>query len=273
MSTAERRANGPGAVVLVSGGLDSTTALAITLAQECAPIVALSFEYGQRHVVEIAAAKRVCRYYGVRDHVVIPLGLGTIGASSLTDMAIEVPKDRLAIQRASGEGAPLTTIPTTYVPARNTIFLAIALALAEARGIDRLVIGANALDYSGYPDCRPEYFRAFESLAALATREGVEGRATYRIDAPLLHLTKADIVREGMRLGAPYALTHSCYDPVMASSSAGAIDSQTGSRDYPSDLVACGRCDSCVLRLRGFAQAGCIDPITYATRVLDFSQS
>jgi 7-cyano-7-deazaguanine synthase len=218
------------AVVLLSGGLDSYTAAAM-LARDGFDLCALSVLYGQRHAREIEAARAVARALEVRQHLEVSVDLARIGGSALTD-AIPVPKDR-AID--PGE------IPATYVPARNTVLLSLALAWAEVLGARDIGIGANALDYSGYPDCRPEYLAAFEQLAALATRAGVEG-ARLRIHAPLLQMTKAEIIRRGLSLGLDYGLTHSCYDP-------------------PATGPACGRCDSCVLRAKGFAEAGVADPL------------
>ncbi|MEN9510028.1 MAG: queuosine biosynthesis protein QueC [Gemmatimonadota bacterium] len=224
------------AVVLLSGGLDSATALAVARRDGYTPY-AMTFRYGQRHAVEIDAARRVAEAQGVVRHVVVDIDLRQWGGSALTD-DVAVPKDR-DVAHASDE------IPVTYVPARNTIFLSFALAWAEVLGADAIFIGVNALDYSGYPDCRPEYVSAFESMANLATRAGVEGTQRLRIHAPLQHLTKAEIVALGRSLGVDYSLTTSCYDPA-------------------SDGTACGRCDACQLRLRGFAEAGSPDPIAYA---------
>lgn len=222
----------PPAVVLLSGGLDSATTLAIARADGFAPI-ALSFRYGQRHVCELDAARRVAAAAGAHEHRVVDIDLRALGGSALTsDLA--VPKDR---DLAADE------IPITYVPARNTIFLAFALALAEVRDAADIYIGVNAVDYSGYPDCRPEYLAAFERLAALATKAGVEGRPL-RIHAPLLHLSKVEIVRRGLTLGVDYSLTRSCYDPDAAGR-------------------ACGHCDSCRLRLAAFAALGLADPAPY----------
>lgn len=223
------------AVVLVSGGLDSTTCLAVAKRQGYVPY-ALSFAYGQRHAVEIEAAKRVAAVMGVAAHLVLSLPLGQIGGSALT-ADIPVPKDRS--DAAMGQG-----IPVTYVPARNTIFLALALGWAEVLGAADIFIGVNALDYSGYPDCRPAFVAAFEAMANLAVKEAVEGRLRIRVRTPLLKLTKAAIVRLGTRLGVDYGLTHSCYDPT------------------PEGL-ACGHCDSCLLRKKGFAEAGVPDPTRY----------
>jgi 7-cyano-7-deazaguanine synthase len=218
------------AVVLLSGGLDSFTAAAIARA-EGFELYALTVRYGQRHAGEIEAARRVARALGVARHLETAIDLRAIGGSALTSDA-PVPRDR-------DLGAP--EIPSTYVPARNTIFLSLALAWAEVLGAGDLVIGVNALDYSGYPDCRPEFVRAFEALARVATKAGVTG-ASFRIHTPLIAMSKADIVRRGLALGLDYGLTHSCYDPVEG--------------DTP-----CGRCDSCVLRARGFAEAGATDPL------------
>ena len=218
------------AVVLLSGGLDSYTAAAIARAEGFA-LHALTVRYGQRHANELAAARRVARWLGVARHVEIDVDLSAFGGSSLTGTG-EVPKDR-----------PLDSaeIPSTYVPARNTVFLALALGWAEALGALDIVIGVNALDYSGYPDCRPEFIDAFERLASLATATGVHG-GRFRVHAPLIALSKAEIIRQGMSLGLDYGLTHSCYDP-------------------DAEGRPCGRCDSCVLRAAGFAQAGVEDPV------------
>src|SRR5690554_2714187 len=221
----------PKAVVLLSGGLDSATTLAIARERgfDC---YALSLEYGQRHQTELNAARRVASALGVVEHKVIRIDLGTIGGSALTDAAIPVPT------------APTSGIPVTYVPARNTILLALALGWAEVLGAWDIFIGVNAVDYSGYPDCRPEYIEAFQRLADLATRAGVEGAGHFRIHAPLIHLSKAEIIQEGTRLGVDYALTVSCY----------AADAEGR---------ACGVCDACRLRAAGFAAAGIPDPTPY----------
>jgi 7-cyano-7-deazaguanine synthase len=227
-------ANPPGrrALVLLSGGLDSATAAAWARDRGYA-LSALSVDYGQRHRVELDAARDVARALGIGDHVVLPIDLAAFGGSALLDTAIPVPKDRSEAELAVG-------IPSTYVPARNTVFLSLALAMAETRGADAIVVGVNAVDYSGYPDCRPEFVAAFARLAALATKAGVEGRPT-EILAPLVSLTKADIIRLGLAMGVDYGLTTSCYDP------------QAGGRP-------CGGCDSCRLRAAGFAAAGASDP-------------
>lgn len=218
------------AVVLLSGGLDSYTAAAI-VRQEGFDLYALTVRYGQRHAREIEAARAVASHLHVARHLEIPVDLAAFGASALT-APLAVPKDR----PIGGD-----EIPITYVPARNTVFLSLALAWAEALAASDLVIGANAIDYSGYPDCRPAFLQAFEHLASLATRAGIEG-ARFRIHAPLLNMSKADIIRRGLALGLDYGLTHSCYDP--------------GPEGQP-----CGRCDSCVLRAKGFAEAGVPDPL------------
>ncbi len=222
------------AVILLSGGLDSATVAAMAIERGFA-LCALTFDYGQRHAHEVAAAVRIAKVLRVQEHVLQTIDLRAFGGSALTD-DIEVPKDREDVGVS-------TEIPVTYVPARNTIFLSFALALAETRGADDIFLGVNALDYSGYPDCRPEYIAKFEELACLATRVGAEGRPT-RIHTPLIDMSKAEIIRAGTRLGVDYSLTTSCYDP----DSAG---------------LACGRCDSCVLRERGFQAAGVMDPTAY----------
>lgn len=223
------------AVVLLSGGLDSSTVLAIARDQGFEP-AALSFRYGQRHAGELAAAARIAAAEGVIRHHILDVALDGFGGSSLTDLAIEVPEGRDAAAMGTG-------IPSTYVPARNTVFLACALAFAEVIGASDIFVGVNALDYSGYPDCRPEYIEAFERMANLATAAAVQGDQPIKIHAPLIRMTKAEIVREGTRLGVDYGLTISCY--------------QHDARG------ACGVCDSCHLRLKGFAEAGLEDPAPY----------
>jgi 7-cyano-7-deazaguanine synthase len=222
------------AIVLLSGGLDSYTAAAIAKS-EGFELDALTIAYGQRHAREVESARSVARALACARHLELPIDLRAIGGSSLTSDE-SVPKDR----DLSGADMP-TNIPSTYVPARNTIFLSLALAWAEVRQASDIVIGVNALDYSGYPDCRPEFIRAFESLATFATRAGVEG-GQIRVRTPLINLTKAEIIRRGLALGLDYGLTHSCYDPVP-------------------DGGPCERCDSCALRARGFAEAGVADPL------------
>ncbi len=226
-----------GAVVLVSGGLDSAVTLAIARA-EGFDTHALSFDYGQRHRVELESARQVADSLGVKDHRIAQIDLRVFGGSALTS--------DLAVPQGRSEEEMTAEIPITYVPARNTIFLSFALAFAETTGASDIFLGVNAIDYSGYPDCRPEFLRAFETLAALATKAGVEG-AQFKIHAPLLRLTKAEIVRKGAELGVDFSLTHSCYNPT-------------------ADGAACGVCDSCRLRLKGFHEAGLPDPIRYATK-------
>jgi 7-cyano-7-deazaguanine synthase len=226
------------AIVLLSGGLDSTTALAIALSKgyECH---CLSFAYGQRHHHELEAARNIARVFHTKNHFIINLDLGRIGGSALTD-AINVPKQRNLHEMQVG-------IPTTYVPARNTVFLSYALAWAEVVTAPDIFIGVNAIDYSGYPDCRPEYIVAFEKMANLAIKAAVEGKLAIRIRTPLIQMTKGEIIRTGTQLGVDYSMTHSCYDP------------------SPNGL-ACGQCDSCQLRLKGFHEAGIPDPTQYMQR-------
>jgi 7-cyano-7-deazaguanine synthase len=219
------------AVVLLSGGLDSYTAAAIAKSELGFELYALTIQYGQRHLHEVEAARAVASALGVARHLELPIDLRAVGGSSLT-ADLPVPRDRQP---------DANDIPSTYVPARNTIFLSVALGWAETLGAHDLVIGVNALDYSGYPDCRPDFIAAFERLANLATRDGVEG-GRFRVHTPLIDLSKADIIRRGLALGIDYGLTHSCYDPV-----------ENG--------APCGRCDSCQLRARGFREAGVPDPL------------
>ncbi len=224
----------PRAIVLLSGGIDSATAMAIARRDGFA-VHALSFSYGQRHAVEIEAARRVARHLDAAQHIILSFDLRLFGGSALT-ADVDVPKGRSAADMAGD-------IPVTYVPARNTIFLSFALAWGETLGASDVFIGVNALDYSGYPDCRPEYIEAFQRMADLATKAGVEGRQHLRIHTPLIRMTKAAIIRTGTALGVDYGLTLSCYDPAPEG--------------------ACGRCDSCLLRLKGFAEAGLRDPVPY----------
>ena len=231
---AKQKRTAPRAVVLLSGGLDSSTCLALAR-RDGFDAHALSVNYGQRHRTELDRARRVARAMGAADHRVVRVDLSTFGGSALTDAGVAVPKDRPARAMASG-------IPVTYVPARNTVLLALALAHAETLGASDIYVGVNAIDYSGYPDCRPAFIRAFERLARVATKAGVEGRPLH-IRAPLLRLTKAGIIRLGTSLGVPYRLTLSCYDPVRGR--------------------ACGHCDACELRRKGFAEAGVPDPTLY----------
>jgi 7-cyano-7-deazaguanine synthase len=233
--TTPRKGYRPPAVVLLSGGLDSATVLAIAKAEGFDPH-ALSFRYGQRHTVELDAARRIAHSMGVAKHTILDIDLRQFGGSALTG-DLSVPKGR-SVQEMS------TDIPITYVPARNTIFLSFALAWAEVLGSADIYIGVNALDYSGYPDCRPEYIDAYERMANLATKVGVEGTKRLNIHTPLIDLTKAQIIRKGMDLGVNYAISSTCYDP-----------SPEG--------WACGQCDACLLRLKGFAENGMADPATY----------
>ncbi len=226
----------PPCVLLLSGGLDSTTLLA-RVTQQGYTVNALTFRYGQRHEIEIDRARRIAEHYAVARHVVTAIDLRLFGGSALTSNEV-VPKDQGAVTIAQG-------IPVTYVPARNTIFLAFALAWAEVLGAFDIFIGVNARDYSGYPDCRPEYIRAFEALANLATRAGVDGAGRFAIRAPLIELGKRQIIELGRSLGVDYGMTLSCYDPAP-------------------DGTACGMCDACTLRRRGFSQAGEVDPQVYA---------
>ena len=228
--------DGKKAVVLVSGGLDSAPTLAIARLQhfEC---YSLSFDYGQRHRFELTAARRIANALGAVSHQTIPVDLGAIGGSALTGRDIEIPKSRTENDMAAD-------IPVTYVPARNTIFLSFALARAEVLGAADIFIGVNAVDYSGYPDCRPEFISAYETMANLATKAAVKEQTPLRIQAPLLYLKKSEIIRKGHGLGVDFAMTHSCYDP-------------------SSEGLACGTCDSCRLRRKGFEEAGIADPTPY----------
>jgi len=224
------------AVVLLSGGIDSTTTMAIAKS-EGFQICALSFDYGQRHRVELDAAQKIAKYFEVERHLTIEIPLRKIGGSALTS-DLEVPKGTVIEQIGA-------KIPITYVPARNTIFLAFALGLAEVTGAEDIYIGVNALDYSGYPDCRPEFIRSFENMANLATQKAIEGKMKVRIQTPLIKLSKGQIIKRGLELGIDFSLTHSCYDPTDSG-------------------AACGACESCLLRKRGFEEAGASDPTRYA---------
>ena len=226
------------AVALSSGGLDSTTAIALAIEQGF-DVYALSFDYGQRHRCELEAARRVASALGVREHIVTSIDLRIFGGSALT-ADIEVPKHRK-------HDCISTEIPITYVPARNTIFLSLALGWCEVIDAWDIIIGINSIDYSGYPDCRPEFLEAFERLAAVATKAGIERNSRFRIHAPLMTMTKAEIIRAGIQVGVDYSITHSCYDPLP-------------------EGYACGVCDSCILRRRGFAAAGVVDPAKYCIR-------
>jgi 7-cyano-7-deazaguanine synthase len=227
--------NRPGAIVLLSGGLDSTTVLAMVLSRGFSAF-ALTFSYGQRHAVEVEVARRVARRFGVARHMVVPIDLRIFGGSALT-ADILVPKARDVAEIEAG-------IPVTYVPARNTIFLSYALAWTEVLEVQDIFIGVNSLDYSGYPDCRPEYIAAYQQMANLATKAAVEGGQRVAIHAPLINLSKAEIIRKGLELGVDYSLTVTCYDP-------------------SPEAEACGLCDACLLRLRGFAANGISDPAPY----------
>jgi 7-cyano-7-deazaguanine synthase len=235
------------AIILLSGGLDSATTLAIA-AEAGFVCHALSFDYGQRHQPEIRAAEALAKHYGVKRHVTMKIDLRAFGGSALT-ADIAVPKDALKTQNAKLEtqNGGGEDIPITYVPARNTVFLSFALAFAETSEAFDIFLGVNAVDYSGYPDCRPEFIAAFEKVANLGTRAGVDSpnKDAFHLHAPLMHSTKAEIIRRGLALGVPYGLTHSCYDPT-------------------ADGKSCGHCDSCLLRLAGFAEVGAIDPAVYA---------
>jgi 7-cyano-7-deazaguanine synthase len=222
------------AVVLFSGGLDSTATLKIALDEGFEPIP-VTFFYNQRHKTEIEHAKDIINFFNLKEHIIINLDFGGIKGSALTDADINVPKNRIKIDGGD--------IPATYVPARNTIFLSYALAVAEVNKASDIFIGANYIDYSGYPDCRPEYLASFEKTANLATKAGVTGEISFKINAPLLKLTKKDIIIKAFEIGAPLELTHSCYDPI--------------------EGLACGVCDSCILRRRGFEEAGIKDPTKY----------
>ena len=223
------------AVILLSGGLDSATTLAIAQNDGFTPY-GLTFSYGQRHQFEIGASQKIAEACNLTDHIITEIDLRTFGGSALTD-DIDVPKDR-------SENTMSGSIPVTYVPARNTIFLSFALAWAEVLQSNDIFLGVNSMDYSGYPDCRPEYIQSFQSMANLATKAGVEGAQSITIHTPLISMTKEEIIRKGLELGVDYSLTHSCYDPDKAGN-------------------ACGRCDSCSIRLKGFQEAGTADPINY----------
>lgn len=225
------------AVVLLSGGLDSSTCVAIAQ-KKGFEVNGLSFSYGQRHTVELEASKRIAKAMGINRHEIIDIDLRAFGGSALTD-DIDVPKGR-------NEAAMDAEIPVTYVPARNTIFLSFALAFAETIGADDIFIGVNALDYSGYPDCRPDYIAAFQDMARLATKIGIEGDQGVCINTPLIDMTKAEIIKTGIEIGVDYSMTTSCYDPNEAG-------------------ISCGQCDACLLRLKGFKEAGTVDPIEYQT--------
>lgn len=232
MKTSEKKA-----VVLLSGGLDSSTVAAIAKSAGYA-LYALTVDYGQRHRFELEAAKKVARAIHVARHEILSVGLSQFGASALTSDTLDVPVYREDFVENVSE------IPVTYVPARNTVLLSLALAYAESVGAADIYLGVNAVDYSGYPDCRPDFIAAFENLANLATRAGIQGEASFRIHTPLSHMSKAEIIRTGLTLGVDYSLTHTCYNPTP-------------------DALSCGQCEACVLRLRGFLEAGTQDPLPY----------
>ncbi len=252
------------AIVLLSGGLDSATTFAVAIA-EGYEVYALSFDYGQRHKVELDASRRIAEYYKVDKHLVIDINLRGIGGSALTS-DIEVPKNRQqsteyrtqdTIYRSQITDLRLqkeTQIPVTYVPARNTIFLSLALAWAETLKASDIFIGVNAIDYSGYPDCRPEYIQAFEDMANLATKVSVEGDIKFEIRTPLIVLSKAEIIKKGRELGVDYSLTWSCYDPQES-------ENRAQNTEHRQEYIPCGKCDSCILRARGFEEAGLSDPL------------
>lgn len=232
--------NGKKAIVLLSGGLDSATTLGIAIQAgfEC---YALTFRYGQRHSIEIDSAKRIAKSFNAAEHRIIDIDLAQLGGSALTDSNISVPKNRPELEKED----KTSSIPITYVPARNTIFLSYALAWAEVLGVSDIFIGVNITDYSGYPDCRGEFVEAFENMANLATAAAVKGKAKYKIHTPIINMSKAEIIKQGTQIGVDYSLTHSCYDPDEAGR-------------------GCGQCDSCRLRLKGFKEAGFTDPVEYS---------
>jgi 7-cyano-7-deazaguanine synthase len=262
------------AVVLLSGGVDSTVTLAVAKSENF-DIHAVSFDYGQRHGIELTFAEKSAADFTVRKHLVIRFNLRNIGGSALTS-DIEVPKDRNVLSVTSDgsknrlpvthHASPESEIPVTYVPARNTIFLSFALSLAESIGAEDIFIGANAVDYSGYPDCRPEFIRAFESMANLATKASVEGTSRFRIQAPLIDLTKGSIIRKGLELGVDFSKTWSCYDPQKSGNELSVMsnglrkETHNASRVTLHGFVPCTRCDSCILRAKGFRQARVEDP-------------
>ncbi len=240
------------AVVLLSGGIDSTTTLAIAKS-ECRDIYALSFDYGQRHKIELDYARLQAENFDVKKHMIINFDLREIGGSALTS-DIEVPKNCQKAEKRKSGGKKEANIPVTYVPARNTIFLSFSLAWAESLHATDIFIGVNAVDYSGYPDCRPEFIKSFEEMANLATKVSVENNIRFNIRSPLIKLTKAEIIRKGTELKVDYSLAWSCYDPVS--------DDKMHSTEHKQKYKACGKCDSCVLRAKGFKEAGLPDPLT-----------
>ena len=255
------------AVVLLSGGLDSATTLAVAHA-ECYEMYALSFDYGQRHKVELDASRRIADFYRIKEHLVMDINLRKIGCSALTSN-LDVPKDRPQNKEhrskiTNHETHRETEIPVTYVPARNTVFLSLALAWAETLKAADIFIGVNAIDYSGYPDCRPEYIKAFEDMANLATKVSVEGEVKFKIHTPLIAFSKAELIKMGSELGVDYSLTWSCYDPQKTEQQAKIKDKRTKNKeDRTQDYIPCGRCDSCILRAKGFKEAGLSDPLIH----------
>lgn len=264
------------AVVLLSGGVDSATTLAIARAKGF-EIYALSFDYGQRHKIELDSARKIAESFNVKKHLVINFNLRDIGGSALT-AEMEVPKKSAETRKRgsaeennfpASELPRFNTIPVTYVPARNTIFLSFALGWAEVLGAEDIFIGANAVDYSGYPDCRPEFIKAFEDMANLATKASVEGKCRFKVHAPLIYLTKGEIIKKGIELGVDYSLTWSCYDPQKISAEARKRGSGEGKNDFRTSelpdfrafFIPCLRCDSCLLRAKGFKEAGLHDPL------------
>ncbi len=267
------------AIVLLSGGIDSTVTLAVAKS-EGFEVYAISFNYGQRHSIELSLAKQCAVYFNVQKHLIIKFDLREIGGSALTS-DIEVPKDREALSVTRNESkdtshishyaSRITEVPVTYVPARNTIFLSFALAFAESIGAKDIFIGANAVDYSGYPDCRPEFINAFENMANLATKASVEGIAKFKIHTPLINLTKGEIIKKGVESGVDFSLTWSCYDPQPEGVKSSKLKVQSFKEENSklnsslvtrhSSLISCGRCDSCLLRAKGFREAGIDDPL------------
>jgi 7-cyano-7-deazaguanine synthase len=256
------------AVVLLSGGLDSATTLAVAHA-EGYEIYALSFDYGQRHKVELDASRRIADFYRIKKHLVMDINLRKIGCSALTSN-LDVPKDRpqnkehrskITDHESQRESFRETEIPVTYVPARNTVFLSLALAWAETLKAADIFIGVNAIDYSGYPDCRPEYIKAFEDMANLATKVSVEGEVKFKIHTPLIAFSKAELIKMGSELGVDYSLTWSCYDPQKTDQQATIKDQRAKNKEHRKQYIPCGRCDSCILRAKGFKEAGLSDPL------------
>jgi 7-cyano-7-deazaguanine synthase len=261
MFTESRMGEVKRAVVLLSGGIDSSTILAVSKS-EGFDLYAMSFDYNQRHKRELDSAHLVALTLGVKNHLIIKFDLREIGGSALTS-EMKVPKQAMSKElKAESKEQDLSLIPVTYVPARNTIFLSFALGWAEVLNAEDIFIGANAIDYSGYPDCRPEYIKAFEKLANLATKASVEGRVRFRINAPFISMKKSDIIKKGVELGLDYSLTWSCYDPQAAT--AGVQGSKFKVQSYGGkthELISCGRCDSCIFRAKGFEEAGLRDPL------------